>query len=184
MSEDNRGCGSTVAGGVVICAIIFNWFGAGELASGIFQGAGNIAARIARGLSSGSSAPSAQPTPPNSNYIDQRLVGRWTPPDGFEQTMTMSLGPGGTGWHFEYVTSNGQVYSESGSIWFCEGASVVLVDSSKSRSVGSVNLNTGVKTTLQEPWSGRRTIRCGFDSLGRLVFGQGDGMTLTLTRSN
>lgn len=62
MSEDNRGCGSTVAAGVVVCAIIFNWFGAGDLASGILKGALNIVTGGAKGVSSGSSAPSSSPT--------------------------------------------------------------------------------------------------------------------------
>lgn len=60
-----------VLAGFILCAIVFNWFGAREIAAGILQGAGNIAKGVAQGQASnketlaprdGSGSGSAQPT--------------------------------------------------------------------------------------------------------------------------
>jgi hypothetical protein len=185
MSEDNRGCGSTVAGGVVICAIIFNWFGAGELASGIFQGAVNIVTSVARGPSSGSSSPSTSPTKPPSATIDQRLVGSWRFETSRTNWMSLQLFPTGS-WHCTILADKG-LFLEScvqeGSSWFVEGNSLILVNESGYMKLERHDAVTGQNTTSRQQITVRQPNRYGFDSYGRLVLGGSNGTTLTLTRS-
>jgi len=58
MSDKSKGWINLVLGVTALCAIVFNWFGARELTSGIIQGASTIVTGVARGQSSGSSATS------------------------------------------------------------------------------------------------------------------------------
>lgn len=170
MSEDNRGCGSTVAAGVVFCAIIFNWFGAGELASGIFQGAGKIVSGIARGLSSGSSAPSSGPNTRPSTTIDQRLVGSWTYKTSQTNWTSISLWP--SGWRQTTCVDRGlyvESFVQQGGQWHTEAGQLILINESAQMEVGRHDGVTGESTKRQQAVDVRQLANYAFDSYGRLL---------------
>lgn len=121
----------------------------------------------------------------STRTVDAGLYGTWKVGTSRTNWMSLQLFPSGS-WHFTVLADKGlfmESWVQEGSSWFVEGNSLILVNESGYMNVERHDAVTGQNTTSRQQVPVRQPNRYGFDSYGRLVLGESNGTTVTLTRS-